>query len=479
VVMRERTIRAVSSRSVESARRASVRAAALRSTDEQDADATRQAAFAVTRTGDRSSTRTSLLAIVRSTAAARSAAFAASLALVAACASSRSKPDLSPLRPDEDGYAVLCAKVLTVDDADHIYSPGMILVRGKHIAYVGERRTVPAGYRTIDCGDAWATPGEVELHSHIHAGGFGDINDMVIPVNPELRASAGLRPSNADIKRACAGGVTTLFGIPGSGTSNSGFGVVYKAKTHAKFEESVVRDPGGMKIAQSYNPERRAGDLGATRAGLSWILQNINERALGAIREDRFDPALENLKKVHEKELPVLIHSAGSDGYAAAARMWKEKYDTNCVLSHGCFTAHEIADYIVGTGAPINAGPRTMDYVRTHDGAITGTVEKYLAAGAKNLSVCTDSPVMPQEELFLQGAESARLGADSYQMLRACTIHPAKVFGLADRLGSLEVGKDADIVIHAGDPLDPRARVDLVLIDGGIEYDRKRDGQWF
>jgi imidazolonepropionase-like amidohydrolase len=400
-------------------------------------------------------------------------------ALVASCASSRAKPDLSALPPGEEGYAILCSKVLSVDDADHVFAPGMILVRGAHIAYVGERRAVPEGYRVLDCGGAWATPGCVELHSHIHTGGWGDINDMVIPVNPEFRASAGMRPSNADIRRACAGGVTTLFGIPGSGTSQSGFGVVYKAKTHATFDESVVRDPGGMKVAQSYNPERRAGDFGSTRAGLSWILEDLNAKALDSIREDRFDPALENLKKVHKKELPVLIHSAGSDGYAAAARMWKEKYDTNCVLSHGCFTAHEIAPYIVSTGAPINAGPRTMDFVRTHDGAITGTVEKYLAAGAKDLSLCTDSPVMPQEELFLQGSMSARLGADSYQMLRAVTIHPAKVFGLADRVGSLEVGKDADIVIHAGDPLDPRARVELVLIDGHIEYDRQRDGQWF
>jgi imidazolonepropionase-like amidohydrolase len=398
---------------------------------------------------------------------------------LASCASSHAKPDLSALSPGEEGYAVLCSKVLAVDDADHIYSPGMILVRGAHIAYVGERRAIPAGYRVLDCGDTWATPGYVELHSHIHTGGWGDINDMVIPVNPELRASAGMRPSNADIKRACAGGVTTLFGIPGSGTSNSGFGIVYKSKTHARFDDVVVREPGGMKVAQSYNPERRAGDFGATRAGLSWILDDLNQKALGAIRENRFDPALENVKKVHEKKLPVLIHSAGSDGYAAAARMWKVKYDTDCVLSHGCFTAHEIADYIVSTGAPINAGPRTMDYIRTHDGAITGTVERYLAAGAQNLSVCTDSPVIPQEELFLQGAVSAHLGADSYQMLRACTIHPAKVFGLADRVGSLEVGKDADIVIHAGDPLDPRARIDLVLIDGHIEYDRQRDGQWF
>jgi imidazolonepropionase-like amidohydrolase len=415
----------------------------------------------------------SLLALV--------AALAGCASTLAGCASTRSSaPDLAPLAADEKGYAILCAKVLAVDDEDQVFTPGMILVKDGRIAYVGVPRTVPEGYRVIDQGRAWATPGMVELHSHIHGmGGFGDINDMVIPVNPELRASAALRPSNSDIRRACAGGVTTLYGIPGSGTSMSGFGVLYKSKTNAGYDSAVLRDPGGMKVAQSYNPERRAGDFGSTRAGLGWILEDVNDKALAAEKQGRFDLALENLKKVHRKELPVLIHCAGSDGFADAARMWKGKYDTNCVLSHGCFDAHATAPYIVGLGAPINAGPRTMDYTTTHDGAITGTVAKYEAAGSKDLSLCTDSPVMPQEELFLQGSMSARLGADGYAMVRAVTIHPARVFGIADRVGSLEVGKDADIVLHDGDPLDPRARVELVLIDGEIEYDRVSDGQWF
>jgi len=407
--------------------------------------------------------------------------FASSLALatvaLAGC-TSIPRNSLESLRPGEDGLALLCAKVLTVDEEDRIFSPGMILVRDGKIAYVGERRPVPEGYREMDLGRAWATPGMVDLHSHIHTGGWADINDMVIPVNPELRASAGLRPGNPLIQRACAGGVTTLFGIPGSGTSNSGFGVVYKTKTDASFQEAVVRDPGGMKIAQSYNPERGAGDLGQTRAGLAYILRDVNEKALGATREDRDDPAFANLQKVHERELPVLIHCAGSDGFPSAARMWKVEYDTRCILSHGCFDAHVTAPWIVATGAPINAGPRTMDYVVRRDGAITGTVDRYLQAGAKEISVNTDSPVVPQEELFLQATVSARLGADAYTMLRACTIHPARVFGIDDRVGSLEPGKDADIVIRSGDPLDPRARVELVLIDGTVQYDAAR-GQWF
>lgn len=404
-----------------------------------------------------------------------------SLAFVAlvGCASTAKKPDLSPLTPGEEGWALICDKILTVDDDDNVYTSGLILVRGSKIAYVGPNRAIPEGYKTLEGTAGVAAPGMVELHSHIHSGGFGDTNDMVLPVNPELHAAAALSPSNSAVRVACAGGVTTLYGIPGSGTSLSGFGLLYKAKTNATYDEAVVQSVAGMKIAQSYNPERRAGDLGQTRAGLSWILEDINEKAIGATRQGRKDRALENLQKVHAKELPVLIHCAGSDGFTAASRMWKEKYDTRCVLSHGCFDAHRTAKYIAAAGAPINAGPRMIDYFSTHDGAITGISSVYEGAGAKNLSVCTDSPVMPQEELFLQGAMSARYGADGYNMLRATTISPARAFGIDKRVGSLEVGKDADIVIRSGDPLDPRSRVEIVLIDGRVQYDRSRDGQWF
>lgn len=414
----------------------------------------------------------------RTTRALARVALCALVAFASGCASSR-KPDLSALKPGEEGYALHCDKILTVDDDDNVYTHGLILVRGSKIAYVGKDRPIPGGYKVLEGTAGVAAPGMVELHSHIHSGGFGDVNDMVLPVNPEFHAAAALRPSNAAVRIACAGGVTTLYGIPGSGTSMSGFGCLYKSKTHATYDETVVRSVAGMKIAQSYNPERSAGDFGQTRAGLSWILEDINEKARGATRQGRTDRALENLQKIHTKELPVLIHCAGSDGFTAAARMWKEKYDTRCILSHGCFDAYTTAKFIAGTGAPINAGPRTIDYVASRTGAMTGIAAKYEDAGVKNLSVCTDSPVMPQEELFLQGAMSARFGADGYQMLRATTIHPAKAFGIDGRVGSLEVGKDADIVIRTGDPLDPRSRVELVLIDGRVEYDRRNDGQWF
>jgi imidazolonepropionase-like amidohydrolase len=402
----------------------------------------------------------------------------AAAVVLSACASTR-KPDLSPLGPGEEGWALRCDKILTLDGDEHIYVNGLILVRGSKIAYVGPDRAIPDGYKLMPDTKGVACPGMVELHSHIHSGGFGDVNDMVLPVNPEFHAAAAFRPSNAAVRVACAGGVTTLYGIPGSGTSMSGFGLLYKSKTDATYDEAVVKSVAGMKIAQSYNPERGAGDFGQTRAGLSWILEDINAKAIEANREGRVDRALENLQKVQAKELPVLIHCAGSDGFTAAARMWKEKYGTRCILSHGCFDAHATADYIAKTGAPINVGPREMDWFSTRNGAINGIAGIYERAGIQNISLCTDSSVMPQEELFLQGAMSARLGADSYQMLRAVTIQPARAFGIDDRVGSLEVGKDADIVIRNGEPLDPRSAVEIVIIDGKVQYDRRRDGQWF
>jgi imidazolonepropionase-like amidohydrolase len=320
----------------------------------------------------------------------------------------------------------------------------------------------------------------VDLHSHVLAGGFApDTNEMILPVNPELRASSWLVPGNRDVDRARAAGVTTLFGIPGSGTSIGGFGVVYKTVSSPRYREAVVRDPGGMKVAQSHNPQRRGGDLGASWSGLCWILEDVNDRAREALAEGRFDPALENLKKIHAGELPVLIHCAGSDGVANAVRMWKHGYDTRCVVSHGCWDAYKIAPYVVGSGVPVNHGPRNMDWFFTRDSKFVGTADEYLDQGAELLSLNTDSPIVPQEELFLQGSVGAHLGADSYQMMRALTAHPAQSFGLGERVGSLEPGKDADVVVFDGDPLDPRSSALVVVIDGRVEYDRARDGRAF
>jgi len=376
-------------------------------------------------------------------------------------------------------YALRVARVLTMGEEDAIVERGLILVSDGAIQSVEAAGAVPDQHVVLDFPGAWAAPGMIDLHSHVHTGGWGDLNDMVLPTNPGLSSRPTLVPSNPDVRRACAGGVTTMFGIPGSGTAISGFGVLYKAKTAATYEEVVVSAPGGMKVAQTHNPERRAGDLGATRAGLYWLIEEACGRAAAASAAGVTSPELESLQRVLSRDLPVLIHCAGGHGVASTVRLWHEELGTRCTVSHGSFNGYKVAEYVARQGVPVNHGPRTADFRSTRTGAIVGSGAVYWGAGVPNFSLNTDSPVIPQEELSLQGAMTAHLGADSYQMLRAVTIHPARSFGIDDRVGSIEAGKDADIVLWSGDPLDPRSRVELVMIDGNIEYDRANDGQWF
>jgi imidazolonepropionase-like amidohydrolase len=396
------------------------------------------------------------------------------------------EPSTSSIRPlgeNETGVVVTCAKVLTMDDADHVYAPGMIVVRNGKIEAVGPVAPIPQGFEHIARPDAWAAPGMVDLHSHVQTGTWQDINDMVISLNPEFRTSPTIVPANADVERACAGGVTTLFGIPGSGTNMSGFGVLYKTKCHTansapRYESVVLADPGGMKIAQAYNPERSA-DLGFSRCGMAWNIEHAIHMAIAANKDGRKDVRIANLQKVMSKELPVLIHTAGSDACSTTVHMWRVEHDTRSVLSHGCFDGWKIAPSVAAAGMPVNLGPRLFDWSSSREGELIGTPAKYAEAGVPLISVNTDATVMPQEEFFLQGAMGAHYGADGYLMLQATTINPAKQFGIDNRVGSLAAGKDADIVLRSGDPLDPRSRVELVLIDGAIQYDLARQKQRF
>ena len=378
------------------------------------------------------------------------------------------------------GTALVVGKLLSMDEEDRVYNPGLILMREGKIEYAGEPREVPEGYEVREERTLWAWPGMVDLHSHVHGNGR-DLNDMVKPLNPELRASPTLDPFDERIGVATAAGVTTLFGIPGSGTSISGFGVIYKTKREDPgYHDMIVRDPGGMKVAQNFNPQRGGGDVGSTWSGLAFNLEHLNDRVTNLAEGDEVPWQLENLVKVHRRELPMLIHCASAEGVAAVVRMWKVRYGTECVVSHGSWDGWMAAGYAAEHGVPVNHGPRTANLnTARREGRVVGGAAEYTAAGVPNFSLNTDAPVIPQELLFLQGSMSARYGADAYQMVRAVTSNPALSFQLAERVGSLEAGKDADVVLSTGDPLDPRSRVELVYIDGELEYSIANDGQVF
>ena len=348
-----------------------------------------------------------------------------------------------------------------MDDQDRVFAPGMVVVRGARIEAVGEPGDVPEGFERVEYEGGWVIPGLVDLHSHVH--GF-DNHDYVYPVNPELRTTPGYRPGNPHLRRACASGVTTLFGIPGSGGNMSGAGILHKTKLGATFEEAIIASPGGLKIAQDSNPERRAYSIGSTRAGQGWLLTTINEKARRANERGERLPWLETLQRVQARELPVLIHTASSSGTLNTSRMWRETYETRSVLSHGSFNGWKSARYAARVGMPINNGPRLFDYVSSREGRFVAMAHEYHIAGTPVISLNTDAGVVAAGGAVPPGRDDhAATVATRYADVAApITIHPAKVVRVSTiGSGVSRSGKHGDVVVHAsGIRSIPRSRVE-------------------
>lgn len=380
--------------------------------------------------------------------------------------------------------AIKAGKIFTA--AERTYDNGVILIEGSRITAVGEV-PIPDGAEVLEFPTAWATPGLIDLHCHIAGTGLRDINEMVHPINPELSTRATIDPDSDFLKDALAGGVTTVLYIPGSGTNVSGFGTLMHTGGASTTSDLIIRFPGAMKVAQAWNPERMGGDLGTSRMGMWWGLRNVLEEARGydevwtayekgdlktapAKRED-----LELMRGLFQRKWPVIIHTADARDVMSTVRIFHDEFHIPCIVSHGEFGAYKMSSEIAKRDLPANIGPRTYDWtIMVQDGHCFGIAAKYLEAGVKKLSINTDSPVVPEEELIVQAAMSVRLGLPEETALRAVTIEPARAALIDGRLGSIEPGKDADLVLWTGNPLDVRNRPLLSMIGGKVAYDERK-----
>lgn len=371
------------------------------------------------------------------------------------------------------------AKILPMDGPP--IEHGEVLIEGKHIAAVGRDLARPAGTRVVELGSQWIVPGFVELHCHVGVTG-GDINDTVLPHNMELRTLDLLLTDSPQLKRAAEAGVTTALVIPGSGSSIGGMGTLIKT-AGPSIEQRLIRFPGALKIAlhaRGGNPARHAGDLGAGRLGLHWMLKQV----MGEAREyhrarsagERGDgppvpvnPRLEALRGLFRGEFPVILHAYGDDDTMTAIRILKWGLGVPILLSHGVYDSYKIKHELAAQHVPMNIGPRQFEL---DDGRFVGNAAELYGAGVP-ISLCTDSPVVAEDQLPLQAAMAVRLGLPAEAALRGLTIEPAKAVFLDDRIGSLTPGKDADLSVFDGDPLDPRHAPSLVLIDGQPVLDRR------
>ena len=392
-------------------------------------------------------------------------------------------------------YAIKAGKILTmapIEDStenNRVINHGIILVSNGKIKALGPASSIqiPEEYTVINATERWVMPGIVEAHTHIAVEDWG-FNDMVTPINPELALAESVNSEDFTVKGAIAGGVTTIHTMPGSGTNLGGFSVIIKLDS-SNPEKMILRELGAMKATQAFNPERRGGDLGLTRMGMSWSLRQILKRAKEytdaweACDQGRceskpeYKPELEKMRKVFRGEIPTIVHTYQGWGVMQTIRMFNDENNLKVIATH---TAG--GGYKVGTeaakreGVSINIGPRILDFgwSEDHDNRFHGMGSEYHKAGVKNLSINTDAVGLgSQEQLALQAAMSARLGLDDEVALRAITINPALALDIDGRVGSLEAGKDADIVIKKSSLLDVTTPVDLVLINGKIVYQRK------
>ena len=359
---------------------------------------------------------------------------------------------------------------------------GTVVVRGSVITALGPQAEVPSGTQVLDADGAWLLPGLVDAHVHLgmhpegEDGSGADVNEMTDPNMAAVRAIDAIDPFDPGFDDALAGGVTTVNVNPGSG--NPIGGQTAAIHTHGRYvDEMVLRAPSGIKSALGENPKRIYGakdKTPSTRLGTALVIRQgfiEAQNYLAANDPAKRDARLEALGMVLRREIPWRQHAHRTDDVATALRLAAE-FGYELVLDHGT-EAHVIGDVVAAAGVPVLIGPlfTTKSKVELRGRSLANP--RRLAEAGVEISIITDHPVIPINFLIHQCTLAVKEGLDRETALRAVTIHPAKVLGLEARIGSLEAGKDADLVLWSGDPLDVMSRAMRVWIGGVqvMEYD--------
>ncbi len=422
------------------------------------------------------------------------------LALAIACALSLEGAALESATPQPGerggpGLALFAAKALTAAwKGEQALDNAVLLVRDGRIEAVGARDkvAVPAGYVVRDLGSLWVMPGMIDLHCH--AAGTMDINDLVYVTQPELSARTSVIPDNPAFRRGIAAGVTAVLFIPGSGVNCGGRGVLLKTGPE-RYEDALIRDPGSLKVAQWGNPESYAFGVGKTwenyhlrhmfRTGQAYA-KAWSEFEAGKGPQPERKLELDVFRDLFAKRTQISTHTQITQVVMMTLLMIRGEFGLDVYIDHGEFGGYRMAELAEKMGVPAILGPRNVETMSLGMMLFTGeSPERFqgIAAGYQErghsmIGFNTDCLPFPGftpslEDLPTQGAIAVYYGFDDRDMatVRGLTIVPAKTAGIDHRVGSLEVGKDADIVVLTGVPSDPRRAVEQVYVEGRRLYD--------
>lgn len=397
---------------------------------------------------------------------------------------------IASLYAEGDVYVIKNARILTVTNGT--LERGMIVIQDGKIEQLGEQLDVPMdGVRVIDAEGMWVTPGLIDSHSHLGLGPSGGVtedNEMSDPCTPHLRIidsihPEGMEPHRGSFKDAVAQGITTIIARPGSGNVIGGQSAALKlfGKT---VDEMIIVFPADMKMAmgrKGYYASK--GQMPMTKMGTAYIVRKAMmdaadykasllayEKSKG--KEPDTPPPKRDLKneamlKVLNREIPVHIHASEVDDIMTAVRLADEFNFYKLSLAHA-EESYKVADELAERAVVVVVGPKMITF---DDRGNLINIADFLVKNGVEINIMTDADVVQQEFLRFQASIAVKYGMDPLEALKAITINPAKLIGMEARIGSLEPGKDADLVLFDGDPFNIQSSVQKVFINGHIVYD--------
>jgi imidazolonepropionase-like amidohydrolase len=399
--------------------------------------------------------------------------------------------------------AITNGRVLTITQGT--FDPGTVLIDNGKIAAVGPDVTIPPGAEVYDATGMVVMPGLIDAHCHIavFADGVGwehaDGNEMTDPITPHMRALDAVHPEDLAFKDLIAAGVTTVLTGPGSGNLIGGQGICLKTVPKPTVDEMILLEPAGMKMALGENPKRVYGDqkkMPSTRMGNAAVLRaalidaqnymakwrrydeelsahqakvDAGDKEAEPPKPPDRDLKLEALGKVLRRELKARVHAHRADDMLTAIRI-AEEFGLDLTLEHAT-EGYKIAPILAAKGIPVTAGPILFSRAKVELREMTPKNPGLMAQAGVKVSIQTDE-MSAVKYLAINAALAVREGMAEEAALRAITINPAEIIGVADRVGSLEPGKDADVVVFSGHPFDYRTVAELVIVDGQVAHKR-------
>jgi imidazolonepropionase-like amidohydrolase len=362
---------------------------------------------------------------------------------------------------------------------------GVLVFDGGRIESVGQG-AVPRGAQEVSARGRYVLPGLVDAHSHlgVHVSGLGsegnDGNEGSEPVTPQVRALDAFYPFDPAIQGALAAGVTAALVTPGSGNVVGGQSAVFRLAGRSA-DAMALRAPAGIKAALGENPKGygRQGKAPMTRMGTAALLREAllkarafaerTERAAGdSTKAPEHDARSQALAMVVRREIPLRIHCHRTDDILTALRI-RDEFELDITLEHvteGYLVAREIA----AAAVPCMVGPAFSGRYKAELARKDMRNPVVLFEAGVTVSLVTDHPVQQAESLPWSAAVAMREGMPEQEALRAVSLNPAQGAGVGERIGSLAVGKDADVVVWQGHPFEIRSRVRRTYVAGALVH---------